>query len=1183
MDRYTRASLAVAPLQISKDRSQSGPSSPVQQQHMLTTTNNSWGVQHPGQMTPPLTPCDPEASFEKHHDFQTYLRAFYPYHPDCDQASSTVTLPLNGGDIILVHSVHTNGWADGTLLSSGARGWLPTNYCEGYGSEPINNLMRALTVFWDLAQGSNVDGLSVFQNSDYVRGLVAGVRCLLESTNCLNRESSLIQSHNVLRKNRKVLLSDLSSFVKITKGLESLLENSSESLEVELDLDEMIMKAFTIVTRAARFLDEWEELMQSIDLSSGNFQNMQVPPTPPAEKTTFGIAHHDREIASLSSSHLNEANNVDEERDCLEQTKGRPRYSRASQTYVRPGSSNSCRPLSKLSHRVSCNVHPGSRNLASEKLSDLHNSFLTCLGYFIGLHIQSRSSSEILLTTKQAVVSCRDMLEVVGDIWERDWRRSASLQESRDNMYRKIADLAEAAKDIFKPLKPGEDDEVILPSEGNPLVEAATACVRAAGECVCESRLVIERIGDFDFEPLGLGIADFEQTKIASPEALDPVDEEQRAANLNSSNLPLQPSSEPPPPPNLQTPKNDLPIASAMSTTVPSIELSSITTDFNVSATQDDNSGSLLPPLPAFSESLLPPTGDSSSSSSPIDSIHGSHASPVQPSWTLGLENSSSGEGCTYTSSTLDSETSSGSTRATSPDTSFAHAPGGSTFCNNSNGSQSTLFAESEEDEAKVHERTFAHELVYNKEGQISGGTLPALIERLTTHDSTPDATFVSTFYLTFRLFATPATFAQALIDRFQYVGESPRIAGPVRLRVYNVFKGWLESHWRIDCDGPALELIVPFATRQLQIVLPTAGKRLATLASKVTAANGPLVPRLISSMGKTNTSIATYVPPDTPLPPPIITKSQIAALRNWKLGNGDINIVDFDPLELARQFTIKKSQIFCSILPEELLATEWMKKSGSMAVNVRQMSRLSTDLTNLVADCILQLEDIKKRAIIIKQWVKIATKLLDLANYDSLMAIICALDSSTIQRLKRTWDLVSTKTKTKLEHIKSVVDISKNYTVLRQRLQNQVPPCLPFVGTYLTDLTFVDVGNQTTRQLPGEGIADSKSVINFDKHMKTAKIISELQRFQIPYRFTEIPELQTWMQDQLVRVRTSDECNMTNHYRRSLLLEPREQVQYKSSPVEPQSSTSSGKEKFELFGIGWSHHSREKLAGATS
>ena len=981
-------------------------------------------------------------------------------------------------------------------------------------------------------------------------------------------------------------MSELSAFVKITKGLDSLLENTDGKLDVELDLDEMVLKAFKMVTRAIKFLDIWEDLMQSIDLPSGISKNLQVPPTPPAEHTTFGIAQNDSEIAPLMSSRPAEAN-VDNEGDCFDQTKVRPRYNRASQTYVRPGSSNSCRPTSRqvnrgsFAHRVSCSIHPGSRNLASEKLSDLHNTFLTCLGYFIGLHIQSRSSSEILLTTKRSVLSCRDLLELVGEIWERDGRRSELLQEARDNMYRKIADLGEAAKDVFRPLKSREEDEILLPSEGNSLVEAATTCVRAAGDCVCESRAVIDRIGDFDFEPLGLGIADFERTTPTPTETLEIVDKES-TANPESSDLPPQPTNEPPPPPLLEIRKENLPIAAAMSKIQPSAVLSSSIRDVNHTHSQQSSFEGLLPPLPTFSSPLVPYSKDSSLSHSLVDDIgDNSTAKSAQP-WTHSLEGSSTEDSSTFIGSMRDSETSSDSTRATSPDTTFA-VNAETSFCTNSNGSQSTFNGESEEEEAKIHERTFAHELVYNKEGQITGGTLPALIERLTTHDSTPDATFVSTFYLTFRLFAAPTDFAQALIDRFQYVGDSPRIAGPVRLRVYNVFKGWLESHWRNDCDSPALELIVPFANRQLQIVLPTAGKRLATLASKVAAASGPLVPRLISSMGKTNTSIATYIAPDTPLPAPIITKNQLAALKTWKQGGADVSIMDFDPLELARQFTLKKSQIFCSILPEELLAKEWTKKSGSMAVNVGAMSRLSTDLTHLVSDCILQLEDIKKRAVVIKQWVKIANKCLDLANYDSLMSIVCALDSTTIQRLKRTWDLVSSKTKAILDDLKGVVDFSRNYSALRRRLQNQVPPCLPFVGTFLTDLTFVDIGNHKTRQLPGDGVTDSKSVINFDKHMKTAKIISELQRFQIPYRFTEVPELQAWMQDQLIRVRASDESALATYYRRSLMLEPREQLQNKSSPVESQASNSFGKEKFEIFGIGWSHHSREKLAGAIS
>lgn len=999
---------------------------------------------------------------------------------------------------------------------------------------------------------------------------------LQTQTNCFNRESNLIQSHDGLRKKRRALLADLSAFLKVAEALKTFLTNSGGDFGIELDLEEMISKAFKIVNRAVQFLDLWEEHMQDVaaSVAMDDAKSMRVPPTPPADQTQFRFSGNSQQIAP--SAHYNAQTNNESAND---KTRVRSRYRRSSQTLVRPESSNSfgLAKRESASHRTSCTVHPVSRNLASVKLTSLHDGFITSLAYFIGLHIESRSSAEIRLTTEQSVASCRDMLRLVEEIWERDWRRSFALQEAHDNMYEKIAELADAAEDIYKSLG--------FEGDGDTLVHAATACVRAAGECDTESHFVIERVGDFELEPFGLGILGME--KIARPaENLLQVIGNPRDVTPKDRPLPPEPLSEPPPvPPKLLD--HDLTVTSAMSATTSSPKysydeaLTESTETLNRSSAQR-----MLPPLPQFTSRLSPSEAPISSplllNGSSVEEGQNSNDGQIRED-SLGV--SSSFDSSTYVGSTHDSEpsvVSQSSTRATSPDATFVTPLEHPSINQHETGMHSALLPEGDDDEVKLLGTTFAHELIYNREGQISGGTLPALIERLTTHDSTPDATFVSTFYLTFRLFATPSEFAQALIDRFQYIGESPHIAGPVRLRVYNMFKGWLESHWRNDCDSPALDLIVPFAKRQLQILLPTAGKRLATLASKVTAADGPLVPRLISSIGKTNTSIALYVPPDTPLPAPIITKSQLTALKNWKHGGANVSILDFDPLELARQFTIKESQIFCSILPEELLATEWMKKSGSMAVNVRAMSRLSTDLTNLVTDYILQLEDPKKRAVVIKQWVKIANKFLELANYDSLFAVICSLESSTILRLRRTWELVSAKTKATLEHLKSVVDISKNYAILRQRLQNHVPPCLPFVGTYLTDLTFVDIGNQTTRQLPGEGSERSKSVINFDKHMKTAKIISELQRFQIPYRFIEIPELQTWMQDQLVRVRTSDESSMQNHYRRSLILEPRDQGQCRPSPLESQASFSSTKEKldkdkdkFEFFGLGWPYHSK--------
>ena len=163
MEDSGHVSMYVAPLQIRKENSQLDA-------HSAEESKSSLGCV--GQEHTTLETCN----------FQTYLRAFYPFHPRCDTDSSTVTLPLNCGDIILIHSVHTNGWADGTLLSSGARGWLPTNYCEAYDDQPVRTLLKALTSFWDLVCNASSNDLEVFGNQDYVRGLVAGVRCLLVSS-----------------------------------------------------------------------------------------------------------------------------------------------------------------------------------------------------------------------------------------------------------------------------------------------------------------------------------------------------------------------------------------------------------------------------------------------------------------------------------------------------------------------------------------------------------------------------------------------------------------------------------------------------------------------------------------------------------------------------------------------------------------------------------------------------------------------------------------------------------------------------------------------------------------------------------------------------------------------------------------------------------------------------------------
>jgi len=146
-------------------------------------------VKSHSQISPPLTPRGSRETLHAPSEldvaFHNYLRAFYPFHPSSTVSSTTdersITVPINQGDVILVHSIHPNGWADGTLLASGARGWLPTNYCEAYEPPSLSNLLNALTHLWDLVRSGEHENLIVFTQQDYVRGMIGGVRSFLVS------------------------------------------------------------------------------------------------------------------------------------------------------------------------------------------------------------------------------------------------------------------------------------------------------------------------------------------------------------------------------------------------------------------------------------------------------------------------------------------------------------------------------------------------------------------------------------------------------------------------------------------------------------------------------------------------------------------------------------------------------------------------------------------------------------------------------------------------------------------------------------------------------------------------------------------------------------------------------------------------------------------------------------------
>lgn len=1170
-EQPVRSSLQVAPLAIHKTRSGHGSVD-----HASTAEKNPYAS---SEMTPPTTPHGSQEDLIAHGSphlpppvFHNFLRAFYPFHPSYAMTDSAVTLPLNEGDVVLVHSIHTNGWADGTLLASGARGWLPTNYCYSYDPDEMRNLLKALLNFWDLLRSAAVDDDQIFGNQEFMKGIIAGVRYLLvcreqfycascrcssnkdsqERTNCLTRESSVIQRHEGLRRGRKSLLSELSSLVKTAKRLTEQQRTMAPTDDVNNTVDEMILKAFKIVTKGVRFLDVLEDDRQArapaVTLMPTVVEENYVPPTPPADSTTSldddgstirgqdaGSRHSDNGLASGTPTP--EPSDETQTSGSTTDRLSARRNSRLSMNGVKQV--NFSRLSSSFSHRVSlAGPSPLSRpqNLVSERLTSSHDTFLSHLGSFIGrLHLQSQSRPDLALAIKQSATSGGALLVVVDVVCAHSSSTKDLLEQPRAAMYDRILDLVHAARDILTHNNGPELADIIMPQDNSRLLSASTGCVRATGECVAKTKWVIERIGDFEFEfdsgSLGIDLDLRALEAVVKDKERDRLSDipEIRAPPVSSVNKPLPVDKPLPDVPHEASPLQDRRLSSLTDTSRRHSLLLDGETSDNASFVSSVRPS--LPPLPKLATSFEDYIPTESSAGLDSDGRSSYHRES--------LIATSSATGSAYLNRDSESSLISTSTRATTPDHLAPRPqPSLSELSTHSN----TAHGDEDDVESKLLEKTYAHELMFNKEGQVTGGSLPALVERLTTHESTPDALFVSTFFLTFRLFCAPSKLAEALIDRFEYVSDSPHMAGPVRLRVYNVFKQWLESHWRDEVDHEALPVIQQFADGKLANALPSASKRLLDLVQRVTSSDATLVPRLVSSIGKANPTISHYVSVDTPMPAPAINKSQAQALVAWKSGGHCPTILDFEPLEIARQLTLKQMSIFCSILPEELLGSQWMKKGGTGSPNVKALTALSTELSNLVAETILHYNEVKKRAAVIKQWIKVAHQCLELKNYDALMAIICSLNSSTITRLRRTWEAVSPKRREMLKTLQAVIEPAQNHKAVRARLADHIPPCLPFQGMFLTDLTFVDIGNPATKQLQGDDGTDM-TVINFDKHTRTAKIIGELQRFQMPYRLTELPDLQEWLQAEMARVRESDTSNnvQVSYYRKSLLLEPRE------------------------------------------
>lgn len=124
-------------------------------------------------------------------------------------------------------------------------------------------------------------------------------------------------------------------------------------------------------------------------------------------------------------------------------------------------------------------------------------------------------------------------------------------------------------------------------------------------------------------------------------------------------------------------------------------------------------------------------------------------------------------------------------------------------------------------------------------------------------------------------------------------------------------------------------------------------------------------------------------------------------------------------------------------------------------------VSILFYSLIFLVGIIILQ-EKVKERAHVIKKFIRILECLLELNNFHGIMEIIAGLRLSPIHRLKATWAKVESSKIKVVEDMSALMHTEGSYKAYRSVLHSCQPPCVPYVGVFLQDMTFIEDGNRT-------------------------------------------------------------------------------------------------------------------------
>lgn len=425
-----------------------------------------------------------------------------------------------------------------------------------------------------------------------------------------------------------------------------------------------------------------------------------------------------------------------------------------------------------------------------------------------------------------------------------------------------------------------------------------------------------------------------------------------------------------------------------------------------------------------------------------------------------------------------------------------------------------------DEDGSSPMKGTSAHPGLVMQAGRVKSGTLDAMYNLLNAGTSGgADKLFTFTFLVGARTFVHPATVLENLLKHATEVFAVEKEQHPALGAKYNrILREWSRTCAYDFCDK---RMRVPFA-------------KLVELISKcgddakmdITHIQRGVIAKLQKLEAYEKRLRKEYADTKKIKRETISKGSGILPTSSEK----DITDLVGDPIVLAGQLTYAEQERIGMIEASEFVDTfvdsDATTESTTKVANIIAYIEWFNRLSGLVATEICRQQSKKKRGKALEFWIEVAQVCKTNRNYNSLMAIVSALNMTSVSRMKKTWagcKKSSLATFAELEETLNPGGNFRNYRVAIAAL-HETDTCIPFFSLLVKDMYFIK--ECAPKKLPN-------GHINFERLWPLSECLAEfLIRKQQQRKIGPMEAVQDY-------VRTMPVCSEAELFRCSVENEP--------------------------------------------